>query len=99
MLYQLAPAGTSWSKVGQATHQNTDVGSVTIRTNRGYDLILSDVLHVPMMHLHILSTSALTLKGATVGFDHTGFAIRHSERTIVDGHRMEAYIGLWGTKY
>ena len=27
--------------------KSTGVGSVTIRTNRGYDLILSDVLHVP----------------------------------------------------
>ncbi len=41
--------------------KSTGVGSVTIRTNRGYDLILSDVLHVPQTHSRILSTSALTL--------------------------------------
>ncbi len=72
------------------------IGSMTIRTNRGYDLILSDVLHVPMTHLHILSTSALTLKGTTVGFDHTGFAIRHSERTIADGHQNGSLYWLVG---
>jgi len=31
--------------------KSTSVGSVTIRTNKGYDLILSDVLHVPVTHL------------------------------------------------
>ncbi len=76
--------------------KSTGVGSVTIRTNRGYNLILSDVLHVPQTHLHILSTSALTLKGTTVGFDHTGFAIRHSERTIVDGHQNGSLYWLVG---
>ncbi len=49
-----------------------------------------------MTHLCILSTSALTLKGATVGFDHTGFAIRHSERTIVDGHQNGSLYWLVG---
>ncbi len=34
--------------------KSTRVGSVTIRTNRGYDLILSDVLHVPQTHSRIL---------------------------------------------
>ena len=76
--------------------KSTGVGSVTIRTNRGYDLILSDVLHVPQTHSRILSTSALTLKGATVGFDHTGFAIRHSERTIADGHQNGSLYWLVG---
>ncbi len=41
--------------------KSTSVGSVTIRTNRGYDLILSDLLHVPQTHSRILSTSALTM--------------------------------------
>ncbi len=76
--------------------KSTGIGSVTIRTNRGYNLILSDVLHVPQTHSHILSTSALTLKGATVGFDHTGFAIRHSERTIADGHQNGSLYWLVG---
>jgi len=76
--------------------KSASVGSVTIRTNRGYDLILSDVLHVPKMHLHILSTSALTLKGATVAFDNTGFALRHLERTIVDGHQNGSLYWLVG---
>ncbi len=76
--------------------KSTGVGSVTIRTNRGYDLILSDVLHVPQTHSRILSTSALTLKGTTVGFDHTGFAIRHSERTIADGHQNGSLYWLVG---
>ncbi len=34
--------------------KSTSIGSVTIRTNRGYDLILSDVLHVPQTHSHIV---------------------------------------------
>ncbi len=47
-------------------------------------------------HKGILSTSALTLKGATVGFDHTGFTIRHSERTIADGHQNGSLYWLVG---
>ncbi len=53
--HQLAPAGPSWSKVGQATHQNTDVAYFSKTMNdaqRNYDVYNRKLLGLQEMFKH-----------------------------------------------
>jgi transposase InsO family protein len=67
--------------------KSAGIGSVTIKTDRGYNLVLSNVLHVPQTRSRILSTSRLAEKDALVLFDKASFTIRHKGNTIAEGYQ------------
>jgi len=73
---------SSYSKIKGAVHlgdkstvAQEGVGSVTIKTTEGYTIMLSNVLHVPMINTRFISVSALEIKGSEIIFTSGGAKI------------------------
>jgi hypothetical protein len=67
--------------------RSAGIGTVVIRTDKGFDMELSSVIHLPDTHSRILSTARLADKGAIITFDKTNFNIRFEQRTIAEGYK------------
>ncbi len=66
--------------------RSASIGTVLLRSNRGYDLELSNVLHIPNTKSRILSTSKLVDKGVIIMNDKQSFALSIRGMTIVEGY-------------
>lgn len=70
----------------KSTVNQIGAGTVVFKSPQGYEITLSNVLHVPAVKTQFMSTSALTQKGALVTFDEKAFKVVHKERCIAMGY-------------
>src|SRR5258708_38317010 len=63
----------------KSTVDQIGVGTIVFTSPQGYKITLSNVLHVPAIKTHFMSTRALTQKGASVTFDQTASKIVHKK--------------------
>jgi hypothetical protein len=70
----------------KSTVNQIGVGTVVFKSPQGYEITLSNVLHVPAVKTRFMSTHALTQKGASVTFDNRAFKIIHKDRCIAAGY-------------
>jgi len=70
----------------KSTVDQIGVGTVVFKSPQGYEITLSNVLHVPAVKTRFLSTRALAQKGASVTFDNRAFKIVHKERCVAIGY-------------
>ena len=70
----------------KSTVDQVGVGSVVFKSPQGYEITLSNVLHVPAVKTRFISTRALAQKGASVTFDNRAFKIVHKERCVAVGY-------------
>jgi transposase InsO family protein len=68
----------------KSTVNQIGVGTVVFKSLQGYEITLSNVLHVPAVKTRFMSTCALVQKGASVTFDKKAFKI------ILKGHCVAA---------
>ncbi len=66
--------------------RSAGIGTVLLRSNRGFYLELSNVLHIPNTKSRILSTGKLADKDVIIINDKQSFALRFKETTIVEGY-------------
>src|SRR5712672_395309 len=71
----------------KSTVAQEGVGSVTIKTSEGYMIMLSNVLHVPMINMRFISVSALEIKGSEIIFTSGAAKILIGGKTIASGVR------------
>ena len=70
----------------KSTVDQIGVGTVIFKSPQGYQITLSNVLHVPAVKTRFMSTCALMQKGASVTFDKEAFKIVHNGRCIAIGY-------------
>jgi hypothetical protein len=68
------------------TVDQVGVGSVVLKTSEGTQLTLTNVLHIPKLKTHFLSTCALVERGATVLFDQRSFKIAVNQCCVASGY-------------
>src|SRR5882757_4386648 len=67
--------------------RSAGIGTILLRSNRGYDLELSNVLDIPDTKSRILSTGKLADKDVIIINDKQSFSLRYKETTIAEGYR------------
>jgi hypothetical protein len=70
-----------------SVQRSIGIGSIIVKTDKGFTLELNDVLHVPQMHTHILSTSCLASKEAMVIFDENSCLVCYKGTAIAEGYQ------------
>src|SRR5882757_9729305 len=70
----------------KSTVDQIGVGTVVFKSPQGYEITLSNVLHVPAVKTRFMSTRALAQKGASVTFDSRVFKIVHKGHCIAIGY-------------
>jgi len=70
----------------KSTVNQIGVSTVVFKSPQGYEITLSNVLHIPAVKMRFMSTCALTQKGASVTFDERAFKIVHKGRCIAIGY-------------
>jgi hypothetical protein len=70
----------------KSTVNQIGVGTVIFKSTQGYEITLSNVLHVPAVKIQFMSTHALMQKGASVTFDNRAFKIIHKDWCIAAGY-------------
>jgi hypothetical protein len=70
----------------KSTVNQIGVGTVVFKSPQGYEITLSNVLHVPAVKTRFMSTHVLTQKGASVTFDNRAFKFIHKDRCIAAGY-------------
>ena len=70
----------------KSTVDQIGVGTVVFKSPQGYEITLSNVLHVPTVKTRFMSTRALAQKGASITFDDRAFKIIHKGRCIAIGY-------------
>jgi hypothetical protein len=69
----------------KSTVDQVGTGSVIFKTSQGTQLTLTNVLHIPQLKMHFLSTRTLVQKGATVTFAQGSFRSHHKLALHWDG--------------
>jgi transposase InsO family protein len=70
----------------KSTVNQIGVGTVVFKSPQGFEITLSNVLHVPAVKTRFMSTRALTQKGASVTFDERAFKIVLKGRCVAAGY-------------
>jgi len=70
----------------KSTVNQIGTGTVIFKSPQGYEITLSNVLHVPAVKTHFMSTCALAQKGASATFDNRAFKIIHKGCYIAKGY-------------
>src|SRR6266702_5834640 len=70
----------------KSTVDQVGVRSVVVKTSRGTQITLANVLHIPEIKTRFLSTCALVQRGATVLFDQGSFKIAVNQHCIASGY-------------
>ena len=68
------------------TVSQVGVGSVSFKTSLGAWLTLTNVLHIPNLKTHFLSTCALVQRGATMLFSQDSFKLTVDQQCIATGY-------------
>jgi hypothetical protein len=70
----------------KSTVNQIGTGTVVFKSSQGFEITLSNVLHVPAVKTRFMSTRALAQKGASITFDDRAFKIVHKGRCIANGY-------------
>ncbi len=70
----------------KSTVNQIGIGTVVFKSPQGYEITLSNVLHVPAIKMHFMSTCTLMQKGALVTFDQRAFKIVHKKHCVAIGY-------------
>ena len=70
----------------KSTTDQIGIGTVIFKSPQGYKILLSNVLYVPSVHTHFLSTGTISDKNATILFDQKGFTINIDQNCVAKGY-------------
>ena len=73
----------------KSTTDQVGIGSVIFRSPQGHKITLRNVLHVPSVHTHFLSTSMMMNKEAMITFDQGGFEISIDQKCVAKGYQED----------
>ena len=73
----------------KSTADHIGIGTVIFRSPQNHKFSLSNVLHVPSVHMCFLSTGAIADKNAKILFDKMDFTINIDQKCVTKGYREE----------
>ena len=81
----------------KSTADQIGIGTVIFKSPQNTEISLSNVLHVPDVHTHFLSTGAICDKDAEIVFNNKGFRIFKDQKCVATGYWEDKLYWLDGS--
>ena len=73
----------------KSTTDQISIGTINFKSPQGHKILLSNVLHVPSVHMCFLSTGMISDKNTMILFDQKGFTINIDQNCVAKGYQED----------
>jgi GAG-pre-integrase domain len=81
----------------KSTTDQIGIGTAVFKSPQNTEISLSNMLHIPDVHTHFLSTGAICDKDAKIVFNHKGFQILKDQQCVATGYQEDKLYWLDGS--